>query len=564
MTRYLLAIDQGTTGSTALVMGIDGRTLGRESVELPQHFPAPAWVEHDPTEICESVERAVLGALRSAGVRGTDIAALGITNQRETTLVWDRASGRPIHRAIVWQDRRTADVCQRLRDAGLEAEVRARTGLVLDPYFSATKVAWLLDHTGSRSRAQAGELAFGTVDSFLVWWLAGGAAARAPHVIEITNASRTSLMNLDTGAWDPRLCELFDVPPGVLPRVVPTTGELARTRGFAALPDGVPITGVAGDQQAALFGQACFAPGDAKCTYGTGAFIVVNTGKRRVESRHGLLSTVAWSIGGETLYALEGSCFVAGAAVQWLRDGLGLIQSSSEVEALARSVSSSEGVVFVPALSGLGAPHWDADARGLVTGLTRGSNKAHIARATLEAIAFQVADLVSAIREDLALDQRENVVAEREGNVGAGARRSDILQPGAESPGVAGRISESRPNVGRIRVDGGAAQNNLLMQFQSDISNLCIERPLDLESTARGAAMLAGVGAGIFASMSQTVPVEHPERFEAQMTEPERREHLRRWQDGVRRARSEGSRTGPSSANVGGASHGARVEDDVN
>jgi glycerol kinase len=562
MTRYLLAIDQGTTGSTALVMGIDGRTLGRESVELPQHFPAPAWVEHDPTEICESVERAVVGALRSAGVRGTDIAALGITNQRETTLIWDRASGRPIHRAIVWQDRRTADVCQRLRDAGHEAEVRARTGLVLDPYFSATKVAWLLDHTGSRSRALAGELAFGTVDSFLVWWLAGGAPANAPHVIEITNASRTSLMNLDTGAWDPRLCELFDVPHGVLPRVVPTTGELARTRGFAALPDGVPITGVAGDQQAALFGQACFAPGDAKCTYGTGAFIVVNTGKRRVDSRHGLLSTVAWRIGGETLYALEGSCFVAGAAVQWLRDGLGLIRSSAEVEALARSVSSSEGVVFVPALSGLGAPHWDAEARGLVTGLTRGSNKAHIARATLEAIAFQVADLVSAIREDLALDQRENAVARQAGAIGAGATRSDILQPGAESPGVAGRISESRLNVGRIRVDGGAAQNNLLMQFQSDISNLCIERPLDLESTARGAAMLAGVGAGIFASMSQAVPVEQPERFEAQMTEPERREHLRRWQDGVRRARSD-SRSGAASAAFGAAARGAGVEEDV-
>jgi len=294
---------------------------------------------------------------------------------------------------------------------------------------------------------------------------------------------------------------------------------------------------VAGDQQAALFGQACFAPGDAKCTYGTGAFIVVNTGKRRIDSRHGLLSTVAWRIGGETVFALEGSCFVAGAAVQWLRDGLGLIRSSAEVEALARTVQSSEGVVFVPALSGLGAPHWDAGARGLVTGLTRGSNKGHIARATLEAIAFQVADLVSAIREDLALDRRES--------------SGRLLQPGAESSGVAGRISESGPNVGRIRVDGGAAQNNLLMQFQSDISNLCIERPLDLESTARGAAMLAGVGAGIFASVSQAAPVEHPERFEAQMTENERREHLRRWQDAVRRARTNG-----------GA--GVSVEDDVN
>jgi glycerol kinase len=288
----------------------------------------------------------------------------------------------------------------------------------------------------------------------------------------------------------------------------------------------VPITGIAGDQQAALFGQACFQPGDAKCTYGTGAFLVVNTGPRRVRSGHGLLSTIAWRIGKQTLYALEGSCFVAGAAVQWLRDGLGIIGSSAEVEPLARSVSSSEGVVFVPALSGLGAPHWDAGARGLITGLTRGSNKGHIARATLEAIAFQVADLIVAIREDLAVDQREHV-----GN------------PASPSAGVAGRISDALSRVARIRVDGGAAQNNLLMQFQSDISNLCIERPLDLESTARGAAMLAGVGAGIFASVSQAANmVEQPERFEAQMTEPVRREHILRWQDAIRRARSAGER----------------------
>jgi glycerol kinase len=522
MTRYLLSIDQGTTGSTALVMDIDGRTLGRESEELPQHFPAPAWVEHDPEEIRASVEHAVAGALRQAGVRGADIAALGITNQRETTLIWDRASGRPINRAIVWQDRRTADECRRLREQGHEAEIRERTGLVLDPYFSATKVAWLLDHAGARARAEAGELAFGTVDSFLVWTLAGGAAASAPHVIEISNASRTSLMHLETGRWDERLCELFRVPRAVLPSIVPTTGKLAHTRGFAPLPDGVPITGIAGDQQAALFGQACFEPGDAKCTYGTGAFLVVNTGPRRVRSRHGLLSTIAWRIGDETSYALEGSCFVAGAAVQWLRDGLGIIRSSGEVEALARSVSSSDGVVFVPALSGLGAPHWDAGARGLISGLTRGSNKGHIARATLEAIAFQVDDLIVAIREDLAIDQREHV-----GN------------PASPSAGVAGRISDALSRVARIRVDGGAAQNNLLMQFQSDISNLCIERPLDLESTARGAAMLAGVGAGIFASVSQAANmVEPPERFEAQMTEPVRREHATRWQDAVRRARS--------------------------
>ena len=527
MTRYLLSIDQGTTGSTALVMGIDGRTLGRDSFELPQHYPAPAWVEHDPDEIWASVERAVAGALRAAGVRGADIAALGITNQRETTLLWDRASGRPIHRAIVWQDRRTAPECERLRAGGHETEVRERTGLVLDPYFSATKVAWLLDNCEARARAEAGELAFGTVDSYLIWRLAGGAEAGAPHVMEVSNASRTSLMHLETCRFDERLCALFRVPRAVLPRIVPTTGRVGTTRGFAPLPDGIPITGIAGDQQAALFGQACLEPGAAKCTYGTGAFLVVNTGGHRVRSRHGLLSTIAWQIDGTTSYALEGSCFVAGAAVQWLRDGLGLIQSSSEVEALARSVSSSDGVVFVPALSGLGAPHWDAGARGLICGLTRGSNKGHIARATLEAIAFQVADLVTAIREDL-----------------AAARAEDVGDPAPlgsniRGAGVAGRISDSLVRVGRIRVDGGAAQNNLLMQFQSDISDLCIERPLELESTARGAAMLAGVGAGLFSSVSQAATVvEHPERFESQMTETARREHTRSWQDAVRRTRS--------------------------
>jgi glycerol kinase len=519
MNRYLLAIDQGTTGSTALVMGMDGRTLGRESHELPQHFPAPAWVEHDPIEILSSVTLAVSGALRSAGVRGSEIFAVGITNQRETTVLWERSSGRPIDRAIVWQDRRTTEVCRRLKNEGHEPELRERTGLVLDPYFSATKLAWLLDERGARRRAESGELCFGTIDSLLIWSLAGGAAAGAPHVIEVSNASRTSLMHLDTLDWDPWLCDLFRVPRAVLPRIVPSTGVVARTHGFEPLPDGVPIAGVAGDQQAALFGQACFAPGDAKCTYGTGAFLVVNTGVERVRSAHGLLSTVAWQIGEQRAYALEGSCFIAGAAVQWLRDGLGLIRSSAEIEALARSVPSSEGVVFVPALSGLGAPHWDPDARGLICGLTRGSSAGHIARATLEAIAFQVADLVSAMREDL-------------GTSAAGAARTpDHHSPKDNAEGGAG--------IGRIRVDGGAAQNNLLMQFQSDVSNVGIERPLDVESTARGAAMLAGVGSGVFGDIQQAARlVEHPQRFQPQMTNTERDRRLSSWQAAVRRARS--------------------------
>jgi len=532
MNRYLLAIDQGTTGSTALVMGMDGRTLGRESQELPQHFPEPAWVEHDPAEIQSSVSLAVSGALRAAGVRGAEIFAIGITNQRETTLLWERASGRPIDRAIVWQDRRTSDVCRRLKSEGHEPEVRERTGLVLDPYFSATKLAWLLDERGVRQRAESGELAFGTIDSYLIWWLAGGAPGGAPHVIEVTNASRTSLMHLDTLDWDPWLCELFRVPPEVLPRIVPSTGVVARTRGFAPLPDGVPIAGIAGDQQAALFGQACFAPGDAKCTYGTGAFLVVNTGTERVRSAHGLLSTVAWQIGDHlaggtaprVAYALEGSCFIAGAAVQWLRDGLGLIRSSAEIESLARSVASSDGVVFVPALSGLGAPYWDPDARGLICGLTRGANAGHIARATLEAIAFQVADLVSAMREDL----------------GAQRRAADVLLAKPLTAGRSTSSAEGGAEIGRIRVDGGAAQNNLLMQFQSDVSNVGIERPLDVESTARGAAMLAGVGAGVFLDMQQAARwVEHPQRFQPQMTNSEREQRVATWQAAVRRARSE-------------------------
>lgn len=550
MNRYLLSIDQGTTGSTALVMGMDGRTLGRESHELPQHFPKAAWVEHDPVEIQESVTRAVSGALSSAGVKGSSILAIGITNQRETTLLWDKLSGRPIDRAIVWQDRRTTDVCRQLQHEGHEAQVRERSGLVLDPYFSASKVAWLLDAHGARDRAERGELAFGTVDSFLVWWLAGGATANAPHVIEVTNASRTSLMHLDTLRWDPWLCQLFRVPAAVLPGIVPSTGEVARTVGFAPLPDGVPIAGIAGDQQAALFGQACFEPGDAKCTYGTGAFLVVNTGRERARSRNGLLSTVAWQVGGEVAYALEGSCFVAGAAVQWLRDALGLIRSSSEVEALARSVPSSDGVVFVPALSGLGAPYWDPDARGLLCGLTRGSSAGHIARATLEAIGFQVAELVTAMGEDLAPPRpRDNLT-----------RPAPDLSVGGSEPTLAGRSSNSAAEgiqIRRIRVDGGAAQNNLLMQFQSDVSDVKIERPLDIESTARGAAMLAGVGAGVFSGLKDAERfVEHPQHFQPQMTATERRERLSSWQAAVERTRLR--------ANPGAAAEARGVEEGGN
>jgi glycerol kinase len=481
-------------------MSTDGETLGRSNREFPQHFPEPGWVEHDADEIWESVVASVEGALKAAGVRSTDIAAIGITNQRETTLVWDRGTGKAIHRAIVWQDRRTAPACAELKAAGHESRVREATGLVLDPYFSGTKIGWILDAVpGARQRADQGELAFGTVDSFLVYRLAGGARANAPHVTDVTNASRTLLMDIRSLDWDDGLCALLGVPKALLPRIVGSAERVAETRGMGVLPDGIPVTGIAGDQQAALFGQACFAPGDAKCTYGTGAFIVMNTGTEIVRSDSGLLSTVAWQVGGETTYALEGSSFVAGAAVQWLRDGLGIIQSSSEVEALAKQVASSEGVVFVPALSGLGAPHWDPEARGLLTGITRGTTRAHLARATLEGIAHQVDDLVRAMQRDCPHPLR------------------------------------------RMRVDGGAAANDVLMQFQSDVSDLVVERPVELESTARGAAMLAGVGVGLFANGSEASQMTKiQKKFEPMMDAALRSLRLAAWNDAVRRTVRQG------------------------
>lgn len=479
-------------------MALDGRTLGRATLEFPQHFPEPGWVEHEPEEIWDSVVGAVRETLRSAGVPGTDIAAVGITNQRETTLIWERATGRSLHRAIVWQDRRTSRRCAELDAAGAAPKVTRTTGLVLDPYFSGTKVEWLLDHVpGARARAEAGELCFGTVDSYVVYRLAGGAGANAPHVTDVTNASRTLLMDLERRAWDAEMCRLLRVPQALLPRIVPSAGRVAVTHGVPGLPDGVPIAGLAGDQHAALFGQACFEVGDAKCTYGTGAFLLVNTGAQRVTSRSGLLSTVAWQVGDEVAYALEGSVFVAGAAVQWLRDGLGIIGSAAEIEALARSVDSSGGVTFVPALAGLGAPYWDADARGIVTGITRGTTRAHLARATLEAMALEVDDVLLAMQSDR---------------------------------GQA---------IGRLRVDGGAAANDLLMQLQSDFSGVSVERPTELESTARGAAMLAGVGVGLFPTPAEAAGMRKLERTFAPGLSAEGREAFRRgWEEAVGRARS--------------------------
>ncbi len=456
MPDLILAIDQGTTGSTAVIVDANGNTRGRANVEFPQHFPKPGWVEHAPDEIWASVLNAVAVALERANAKVNDIAAIGITNQRETTLIWDRKTGEPIHRAIVWQDRRTADTCAALKQKGLEDKVRARTGLVLDPYFSGTKVKWLLDNVdGARARAERGDLAFGTIETYLVHRLTGGAA----HVSDVTNASRTLLLELSSLAWDDEMLGMLGVPRALLPRVVGCAEEVGRTKGVPGLPDGIPIAGLAGDQQAALFGQTCFAVGDVKCTYGTGAFVLMNVGSKPIHSKHGLITTAGWRLrkDSEPVYALEGSAFIAGAAIQWLRDGLGLIASATEVESLARSVKDTGGVVFVPALVGLGAPYWDADARGLICGITRGTTRAHLARATLDAIAQQISDLVEAMAAD------------------AGVKSSSM----------------------RMRVDGGASANQLLLELQASYAGVRVERPRDIETTARGAAMLAALGTGV-------------------------------------------------------------------
>jgi glycerol kinase len=449
--RHVISIDQGTTGTTVLVLDEELRLRGRGYREFTQHYPQPGWVEHEPEDIWASVVDALGQALAQAAIAGEAIAAIGITNQRETTIVWDRATGRPIHRAIVWQDRRTADFCAALKAGGHEARVRERTGLTLDPYFSGTKIRFIVDHAAG---GKGGDLAFGTVDSYLLWRLTGGAV----HATDVTNASRTLLFDLHTRAWSDELCGLLGVDRGLLPRVVPSAGVCGETHGVPRLPDGVPIAGMAGDQQSALFGQACFEPGEAKCTYGTGAFILMNTGGAPVASTSGLLTTVAWEIPGELAYALEGSAFIAGAAVQWLRDGLGFVTSASEIEALARSVPDSAGVVVVPAFTGLGAPRWRPEARGVITGLTRGTTRAHLARATLEGIALQNVDLLRAMEAD------------------------------------------SGRQLRMLKVDGGASANDLLMQFQADVLGVEISRPAMLETTALGAAFLAGLGAGVWTS----------------------------------------------------------------
>ena len=450
----ILAIDQGTTSSRAMVFTDSYEVIAVAQREFQQIYPQPGWVEHDPDVIWATVRATAREALAAADKAGYAAAAIGITNQRETTLVWDRKTGEPVHNAIVWQDRRTAQTCAALREAGHADRVREKTGLVLDPYFSATKIAWILDHVdGARARAEAGELVFGTVDSWLIWRLTGGVV----HATDATNASRTALYNIRTNAWDDELLALFGVPAAMLPEVRDSAGEFG-VSDTAVLGRALPVCGVAGDQQSAAIGQACLTPGEMKSTYGTGAFLLINTGSEPVLSQNQLLTTIAWRIGGETVYALEGSILSAGATVQWLRDGLGLIAKASEIEALAAAADTDSGVYLVPAFTGLGAPYWDPDARGAIVGLTRGSGRAEIARAALDSTVHQTCDLLDAIAAD----------------------------------GVAAT---------RLRVDGGMTANNALMQRLADLTGIEVVRPVQSEATAWGAAFLAGLGAGIFASL---------------------------------------------------------------
>ena len=492
MSTNVMAIDQGTTGTTVLILDSDLNILGKANQEFPQIYPQPGWVEHDPAAIWASVVGSIASALEVAGVSGDSIGAIGITNQRETTVLWDRATSEAVHNAIVWQCRRTAPRCDELKAAGHAPTFADRTGLVVDAYFSGTKVAWILDHVdGARARAARGELAFGTIDSYLVWRLSAGAV----HVTDVSNASRTLMFNIHEMSWDEELLGLLDVPASLLPEVKSCSEVYATTRGVPGLPDGVPIAGIAGDQQAALFGQACFDLGQAKCTYGTGAFLLVNTGREPRKSHHGMLTTVAWKLGDETTYAIEGSAFIAGAAVQWLRDGVQLIGTAPEIEALAGEVPDSGGVTFVPALAGLGAPHWRAEARGAFFGITRGTTRAHLARAVLDGIALQIGDILRAMSDDLGAPLAE------------------------------------------LRVDGGACKNDLLMQFQSDVLNTTIVRPTMVETTAFGAAFLAGLAIGVWSSLDDIRRAwREDRRFEPSMPEDEVAGYLARWASAVERA----------------------------
>ncbi|MDO8729701.1 MAG: glycerol kinase GlpK [Candidatus Omnitrophota bacterium] len=489
MTSHILAIDQGTTGTRAILYNRAGHVVSQSYRELRQFYPRPGWVEHDPDEIWDSTLKVISQALDRGRISARQIAAIGITNQRETAILWDRRTGRPLHRAIVWQDRRTSEICRSLK--AHEPEVRRTTGLVLDPYFSATKIGWLIRHAPAVTRAALlGRAVFGTPDSWLLWKLTGGRV----HATDFTNASRTLLLDLKILRWSERMRKLFGIPEEMLPRPLPSAGRFGVTARVGPLPAGIPITGIAGDQQAALFGQGCVRPGQAKNTYGTGCFLLMQTGRKIIRSTHGLITTVACDGAGQPSYALEGSVFIGGAVLQWLRDGLKILEKASDSEALARSVPDAGGVFLVPAFVGLGAPYWDPEARGLICGLTRGTTRAHLVRAALESIAFQSQELVRAMEQD------------------------------------------SRIGLSSLRVDGGAVKNNLLMQIQADLSGLPVARPKNIETTALGAAQLAGLscgfwGPGDLARMRQTDRLFRPR------SNPARRSAaLAGWKEAVRRA----------------------------
>jgi glycerol kinase len=491
--NYILAIDQGTTGTTSILIDKNGNAAGKVNCEFTQYFPKPGWVEHNPTEIWDCSMRTVSAVLKKACVKGGQIAAIGITNQRETTVLWDRRTGKPVHNAIVWQCRRTAKICDGLKEAGLANPICSKTGLVVDAYFSGTKVKWLLDNVkGARAAARKGDIAFGTIDSWLLYNLTGGDT----HAIEISNASRTMLYNIKKLCWDRDILNVLDIPDSILPKVVDSSGVAGYTKGLKVLPDGIPIAGIAGDQQAALFGQACFKEGTSKCTYGTGAFLLMNTGSKPVASKSGLVTTIGWKIGDEIVYALEGSVFICGAIIQWLRDGLQIIKSAAESEPLAVSVPDTGGVYLVPALVGLGAPHWDMYARGAIVGVTRGTTRAHIARAALEAMCYQTRDIVDAMAKDSGIKLKS------------------------------------------LNVDGGAVVNNFLMQFQSDIIGAPVNRPKMVETTALGCALLAGLAVGFWKDKQELERARRTDKIFTPKMKPQKRDALYAgWLRAVERAK---------------------------
>lgn len=492
-SSFIMAIDQGTTSSRVCIINQAGGLVAEARESFKQIFPKPGWVEHDPEDIWYSTQRSMRLALEKAKIKGSEIAAIGITNQRETVMMWDKKSGKAVYNAIVWQCRRTHDLCQKLKKAKKEKMITAKTGLVLDPYFSATKIQWILKNvSGAKEKARRGNLIAGTVDTFLLWRLTSGQS----HKTDVSNASRTMLMNIHTGWWDEELIKLFGIPESVLPEICPSNAEFGRTQGLGFMPDGIPVCGIVGDQQAALFGQACYDVGESKCTFGTGSFLLLNTGKKAIKSKNKLLTTVAWKLKDQDMvYALEGGAFVCGAAVQWLRDELGLIANSADIESLAKKVDDTAGVEFVPALAGLGAPHWNPEARGVICGLTRGANKAHIARATLEAMALQNVDILATMEKDLG------------------------------------------KKLKTIRVDGGAAANDLLMQLQADYTGVNVIRPKNLETTALGAAFMAGLGCGFWRDMKEIKRIWKTDKeFKVKMQPKERKARRQRWAIAVEKA----------------------------